>query len=116
MGNIADRLENWTNGKYCGYACGIFTKEIGFERVLFYKKIGFERVLVDKSIFRGSQGHLEALVHIMASPLLIPSALLGSFIPTPAVRQVWVTWTVPGTSKGKVMPCTQNFLLPMNLI
>ena len=78
-------------------------------------KIGFGRVLVDTSKFSGSQGQLEVLVHIMASPFLIPSALLGPFIPTPAVRQFWVTWTVPGTSKGKVMPCTQKILLPMNL-
>ena len=39
-------------------------------------KIGFGRVLVDKSEFSGSQRQLEVLVHIMASPFLIPSALL----------------------------------------
>ena len=39
-------------------------------------KIGFGRVLVDKSKFGGSQRQLEVLVHIMASPFLIPSALL----------------------------------------
>jgi len=77
--------------------------------IIEFIKIGFERVLVDKSKFGGSQRQLEVLVHIMASPFLIPSALLGSFIPTPAVRQVWVTWTVPGTSKGKATPCIQNF-------
>jgi len=76
----------------------------------FFKKIGFERVLVDKSIF-GRQRQLEVLVHIMASPFLILSALLGPFIPTPAVRQVWVTWTVPGTSKGKATPCTKKFFV-----
>ena len=45
------------------------------------KKIGFERVLVDESIFGGSQRQLEVLVHIMASPFLIPSALLAHSSP-----------------------------------
>ena len=44
-------------------------------------KIGFGRVLVDTSKFGGSQGQLEVLVHIMASPLLIPSALLAHSSP-----------------------------------
>ena len=44
-------------------------------------KIGFERVLVDESKFGGSQRQLEVLVHIMASPFLIPSALLAHSSP-----------------------------------
>ena len=44
--------------------------------IIEFIKIGFERVLVDKSKFGGSQRQLEVLVHIMASPFLIPSALL----------------------------------------
>ena len=66
LGNIDYCLENWTNGKYCGYCLWEYRNI----------KIGFGRVLVENSKFGGSQRQLEVLVHFMASPFLIPSALL----------------------------------------
>ena len=47
LGNIDYCLENWTNGKYCGYCLWDYRN--------YNQKIGVEKVLVSESKIDGNQ-------------------------------------------------------------